>query len=822
MIYPINPHRSVFSVPGCALSVAALGLLCTMSAQICAKPLVGVESAELELVVVTARRREESVLDVPVAVSVLSEEQLRQVGIRNLEDLSASVPGLELTRTNTGNAARIYIRGIGQRDPRTFVDPAVGLYVDDVYISRADGALMDILDVAKIEVLRGPQGALFGKNTVGGAIRIFSALPEAEPSAFAQVRLGEYRRRDWQLGASGPLGAHGAGSINLSQVFRDGYMHNPLTGRRYSDEQRWAVRGQYYYTPDDRFSLRAIVGWGRQREAGAGAHCVLAEPRSGTLGGSPLGQALEIDTACLQSSSSVLSGDQTLINAGEYNLDTQALTLIAKWRTESFGWSSVSGVRRQKLAYVSDQDGSFSQAIGLRSLAPDQRQQLSQEFQFRFDDADRAYQLLAGLYLFDEQTRGEELAADIGPGGVSLLSEGPMFDTYVLGSSRDNVEIDVTSYAAFSQLIWDMNARWQLTLGLRYTWENRKLTALQAVLDPDAITANDGAVGPQEGRPKTPNGGLVRLPAGARIDSDSVGYGDSRSPCGLPPDSCRGEQTWRQWTPSATLSYRWPDNGPWPGRGTAYATVGQGFKAGAINLLRDQISLVEPETVINYELGLKMTLLDGRLQLATAVFRADYDDIQVPVAIPPLGLDLAGPLPGGIADTGLVNAAQARIRGLELEFRWHTGLGFRLNANLSYIDARYLEFADPFGAGDRKDESFSGIPRWSTRLGAQFALPLAGGLFTPGLDYHWQSSVSHHFGHSSFECRCYRQGAHGKLNLRLAWAKPDGSVEIAAYATNLANKQTFYGASPLVDIIGGGPTFVDAPRMLGVELRRQW
>lgn len=778
---------------------------------------------ELEHITVTARKRVESSIDVPIAITTLSGAQLTSRGLSNLEQISEFVPGLELGRTNTGSAARLYIRGVGQRDPRNFVDPAVGLYLDGVYAARADGALLDLVDIESVEVLRGPQGALFGKNTVGGAIKLATRQPSNELERELRIRAGNLQRADVLFRVSGTLGPNLFGSAALSSVNRDGYLTHPFNGMDFNDEQRQGLRTQLLWEPDADFSVRTIVDVGRQRERGAGSHCVLAAPSSGTLGASPVGSALEIDSACRRASSAALSVDNTLINGGRYDLDSRSLTVLTNKQFTSWTLSSVSAIRHQRLAIESDQDGSDSNVIGLFTHRPDRRTQWSQELTASGLASNERLHWTSGIYLFDERNAGEQLDAVIGPAGVvSLTNSGPS-SVFVLGTSRDTIETSVRSYAAYSHIELSFSEHWKLSAGLRYTWERRNLFALQATLDPDLVTANAGAVGASPGRPRTPNGGIVVLPQGSVLDTTSIRFGARISACNDIAVPCEEQSIWRRASPSLALSNTTLGELAGLHEGLMYLSVSQGFKSGAINLLSNTLSVADPEILNNVEVGFKLRSADQRLEANGAFFFSDYSSIQVPIAVPPVTQTGDAALPAGIADTGLVNAAKATIKGGELELRYTTNWGLSGNLSASYLDARYDEFNDRFGAGDRSEESFSGIPQWQLQMGFQWIIPSSEwGLFTPRIDYSWQDRVSHHFGFSSFQCACFVQPAFSKVNARLTWQPPGTRASMTAYVDNLADERNFYGASPLVDVIGGGPVFFDAPRTYGLELVYRW
>lgn len=207
-------------------------------------------------VVVTARRREESLQRVPVSVSAFNEAALNRIQAQSATDLQGAVPNLNIVPgRGSSNAANIYIRGIGQPDALQTFDPAVGVYVDDVYFSRIRGVNLQLLDLQRVEVLRGPQGTLFGKNTIGGAIRFVSRRPTSDWRALAEVSVGTYRDLQARLALSGPISDGVAFSIAALANDRDGYVHDPLNGQEYNDNHTHALRGQLAFTPSENLQI---------------------------------------------------------------------------------------------------------------------------------------------------------------------------------------------------------------------------------------------------------------------------------------------------------------------------------------------------------------------------------------------------------------------------------------------------------------------------------------------------------------------------------------------------------------------------------------
>jgi len=209
-----------------------------------------------EEIVVTARRTEESLQDVPGAVSAFSAATLERIGATDPTGLQGAVPNLNLVQgRGSSNATNIYIRGVGQPDALQSFDPAIGFYVDDVYYSRIRGTQLDLFDIERIEVLRGPQGTLYGKNTIGGAVRVITQRPSQDPHGLFQVTIGDYGLMEARLAGSGPVSDTLAIGGALFGTTRDGYVTNPINGEEYNDRNAWAGRVQMVWDPTNRFNF---------------------------------------------------------------------------------------------------------------------------------------------------------------------------------------------------------------------------------------------------------------------------------------------------------------------------------------------------------------------------------------------------------------------------------------------------------------------------------------------------------------------------------------------------------------------------------------
>ena len=244
------------------------------------------ESSDVTLdeIKVTARRREETLQDVPVAVTAFTPETIDKLNVRDLGDLDAQVPNLTIYAARGSNSTiTAYIRGVGQSDPLWGVDPGVGLYLDDVYIARPQGGLLDVFDIGRLEVLRGPQGTLYGKNTIGGAIKYISRDLPTELEGSAQIGIGSYSQRDFNGAVGGPVGENVRMRIAAASLNRDGFGENIVTGEDVSDKDIQAARySAGYFADDSSFDIRFSLDYSKDASGVRGAQMLSTNFRDPT------------------------------------------------------------------------------------------------------------------------------------------------------------------------------------------------------------------------------------------------------------------------------------------------------------------------------------------------------------------------------------------------------------------------------------------------------------------------------------------------------------------------------------------------------------
>lgn len=395
----------------------------------------------LDAITVSARKREESLQEVPVAVTAFTADGLDKLNIEDIGDLGAFVPNLTVyAARGSSSTLTAYIRAVGQSDPLWGVDPGVGLYLDDVYVARPQGALLDVFDVERIEVLRGPQGSLYGKNTIGGAIKYVSSALEEEFYGRGSITLGNYSQLDTKASVNLPLGGGWATRLAVASLSRDGYGENIRTGQDVSDKEILAARATLGYLGSPDFSAKFSVDW--------------MDDQSGVRGAKMLGPntnvVIPVSTVpALDSRYDVRNG---MPNINDTSMLGASATL--SWNLgDAWVLKSVTAYRESDTETNIDFDTLPNTIADVKAFYSDD--QLSQEFQLNYDAGGKV-RGVAGLYWFT------------GSAGGQVLN-----NFYGLSFGDTQGVVDTDSVAVYGEFTWDFAERWALTLGGRYTDEKK-------------------------------------------------------------------------------------------------------------------------------------------------------------------------------------------------------------------------------------------------------------------------------------------------------------------------------------------------------------
>ncbi len=561
-----NYVRTVFR------ALAFLGLAAPVGVLVTPQPAQAQEdgASPIEEVVVTARRREESLQSVPIAISAFDASELERLQADQLDGIQGAVPNLNLVQgRGSASSANVFIRGIGQPDALQTFDPAVGIYLDDVYVSRIQGALFSLYDIERIEVLRGPQGTLYGKNTIAGAIRLVTRKPSEEFEARGELTVGDYSRIGGRFYVSGGLTDTLAASFSGLVDQRDGLVDDPLSGREYNDRDNTSGRFALAWTPNEDFEALFAVDATRQKNALTTGRLESELRQTDLVLGQVVLQPAPTNEYDFQSSS-------TLANDPGQDLNHWGSSLTLSWDVnDAYSLKSISAWRKLEADFFIDIDATpFEVGDVFVGIV---QEQISQEFQLLYDDGG-AFRGVAGLYYLHENVGSQQAAfAD------DFLALGG-FPLDFLRTIGDDLTLD--SYAVFAQGTYEFNDRLSATFGIRYTTEDKDYYRTTSTFS---------------------NVAFLTLPPFVYVD----------------------DKSWNATTPSVSLDYQFTDNVMYYGSiSRGFKSGGFNGRANSTTETGD----FDPETVWTYEVGAKSTLADGRMQLNTALFYSDYKDFQARVA----------------------------------------------------------------------------------------------------------------------------------------------------------------------------------------------
>ncbi len=809
------------------------------------------ENLVLEEVVVTARKRAESLQEVPVAVTAFSTETMESLGIKNMHDIDGLVPGLNLGAGNgvkgDGNA---YIRGVGQRETRVTLDSGVGIYLDEVYIARASGALLDAVETESIQVLRGPQGTLFGKNTTGGAILYTSIKPSAEFSGTAKGTYGNLERKDASLAIDIPLIEDTLLSrLSLATVNRDGYIENNLDGTQYTDEDRNIIVGQLRWLPTDSLLVDLNLNHTKVDQKPIGQKCIwlgdeltaAGFPNPGTLEGiynalSPIsveeycnrsGEDLPIDE--FQSEQNSRS---KIFYQGVYKVETSMAAATLSWEVnDRLQFKSITAYRNTEQTADEDLDGMAAVIIGRLSPENNDTDQYTQEFQFIGDALDDRLRYTLGLYGFYEETNDDWLQDFAGYIETTTATNSIL----LARSNLTERETENVAYAGFGQFDYNLSDNFIMTAGVRYTWEERKTKYRESKIYLPSIGQGDYL-----GELDTIYAANVlhpfSKPGGTSVTTWQYGF-DPDGPGGEPFEvgafgELKDDRNDEDWSPMASIKYIATDSvldTLHMDDAMTYLTYSSGFRSGGVAVGNgdfDSDGIIDlenfkPEFVDMLEWGFKIDAFDRRLRTNVAIFYQQYKDIQLTTTRPDPTFGI--PLPS------IENAGKAEMKGVEIEYTFLPTDNLRFMGSIAYLDAEFKEYLseipDPNGGGqiiiDRSDEPMPRAPKWTTYIAVDYNINTgAVGTITPTFLVRYIDEIYGGFDRPSFYVSDEVSIPAGTFyETRLIWSLPDERTTITAWVKNLTDIDDHeQGGVPTVGVARTTTQGYALPRTYGIDL----
>jgi iron complex outermembrane receptor protein len=747
----------------------------------------------LEEVVVTAQRVETDIQKTPVAVTALTGDYLQEYDFRQVTSLEGAAPNLNFAASTGGASSQVsaFIRGVGEFDFLLTTDPAVGLYIDGVYLARTFGANLDLADVERVEVLRGPQGTLFGKNNIGGAINLITRKPVGSGRIDAELTGGSYDSWRASITTDIPLGEDLALLLSAAGRMSDGWQDRP--GPDGGEEDRVGARAALRYTPSDTFESTLALDYVDQSQTNYPNNMVVYDETASPFLGLFNAFVSPADPCCTPNASIDESGvpegllphdDMESLGVSWFNNFTLAGGSVLR---------SITAYRETDALFGRDGDNSGLDYNG--DVHDEEHEQFSQEFQLASQGND-TWNWIAGLYYFREETddRTRLVTADGLFDALSSLEpiidfnnpNDPLLPLFLARYALDfTVDFDnhqtTTDYAAYFHGDYSFAERWTAGIGLRYTNEEKEFrqTATRVASQTPLLIPVD----PFSGQP-------ILTPANLATPSDACSDLEADG-------SFRCEADWDDLSGELSLGVQWTDDL------FAYGKYSRGFRSGGINGRPVQLSLVQdydPEYLDSFEVGLKTLLADRRVRLNTAAFYNKYKDIQV--------LLIRG------ASVVIDNAAEATIYGLEIDLEAQPTDALFLRGSLGLMENEFDEWSDD--TGDFTDRKLRNSPELTANSLAAYTADLGGnGSLKPWAEVQYQDEMFLD-GENTPQLETPSRTL---VNAGLAWTSPGDRWEIEARVTNATDERVLDGGFNVLNFFGYMEGYYNPPRRYWLTLR---
>ncbi|MEM7079112.1 MAG: TonB-dependent receptor [Pseudomonadota bacterium] len=795
------------------------GWLVTVSVQAQEAQMATATNTIFEEVVVTARRREESSQDVPIPITAMTGDQLETRNIRDITEIEKLTPNTDISSSSVNNSAtQVFIRGIGQVNWASTQDPKIGIYVDGVYLSRPQGGLLDLMDVNRVEVLRGPQGTLFGRNTTAGLIHVITNKPSLEREFDVQVGVGSDNHRTYGFTYNQPLTDSLAARVALYSKKTDGFIVNSLTGNDRGNEDSLSYRGTLSWDLEN-FSAILTYDHFEADELGPLGSCRFTGPDDGNTAGGLASIAnifgiYEANQANCENTTRDVSIDTT--NDERVTSDVDAFTLNLSY---DLGWAEISSITSQR--EIDNFNGSWGWVMGngpganfLEVLDNDSEHEIfSQEL--RISGANESFAWTAGAYWFEEESEesvGVPLFRDV---AIPTPAQSPLFylptgamnpdgsmqtfgdvavGTQIFGSRRQSYDVTNKNQAIFAEGTWTFAQDWDLTVGVRYTEDEREFTRIQTLFD--------GSFDPGYFCPGMPT---VEVAPGVLLPAS---------------DRCFQEVDYDEVTPRIILQHRINEDV------MLYASFSEGYSSGGFNQdarMRPYL----PESSDNIEVGTKAQLFDGRVRFNGTLFHNSYENQQLTV----------GRVVDGQPTADLINAQEATLKGIEMEVLARLTDNFSVALSLGYIEGEYDEFTvddnliDPITLVESiVTRDLSGIEFGNN--GDELSADIS---FLHQAFFEW-GDITTSLGFSYTDERYYtllntpssKVDSYWLIDARITWSLPNDQTTVSVWGSNLTDEDfvtNMLNQSGDTEIGGMDPSlgfsadYWGDPRRVGLEIR---
>ena len=762
-------------------------------------------SAQVDDIVVTAQKREQSLQDVPISVKAFGEEALSALGAQSIGDLDTFTPGLSIDDTSV-TQPKFAIRGVSTDDFGVGTDPSVGIFIDGIYSARSGASLIFFNDVERVEVLKGPQGTLFGRNTSAGAISIITRKPTDKFEASATARIGNYDKRRVDATLNVPIAESLSLRVNGVYNKRDGYLRDAVTGEDYEREDNWSGRAALRFQPSSDTDI--VLTYDHDHTEKDGPAAVGISPFA--LSQDPFGPF----------ANDVIGGSREA-----RRLDAVTLNI-----TQDLGGvtlTSISAYKKFRTNNREDEDGTNLPSRYFDTENIERNRSFYQEL--RLSQSGEKLNWVAGVSFFSERARQTSATTALTDSIDTTLNAVAGFPIFTILDSVGLPVFGLTwkedminagrnrSYAAFGDVTYAATSKLNLTFGLRYTKDRKTFSWLNGPhIAPglDQVMAPGALYNAIIGAPLFPDADLIDVNTfyNAVIGTDIIFDAGS-----LEGTQFTRKESFSDVSPRFVIDYK-------PSKDVLlYASVSRGYKAGGFNSVQIN-SFFRPESVWNYEGGVKSELFDRRLRLNVSTFYFKYKNRQA--------ISLEGVSGSGIPQYVTVSG-DSDAYGVDLETQFVVAPGFVLGATAGYLDSKWITRTE---RGVDISGQPTGEPKLRAILNARYDHKFEGvGTLFADASYSFTSKQRLNDAVRDSDASLLNNPVYGALvdfsklrklrssreivNARIGWRSPDDHFSIALFAENLFDVRTPRTLNPITaDILGTPYVRIDRPRFWGVEL----
>ena len=773
--------KSVFALSACALAINAA------TAQ---------EQMALEVIQVTAQKRSENAQETPISMNVLSSDDLKEKSIEKIDDLQYAVPNLHMTET--GISTQMFIRGIGTGNNQGF-EQSVGQYIDGIHYGRQQLLRMPFLDLERIEVLKGPQSIMFGKNSVAGALNLSSAKPTQD----TEIHLGlQYQptinATEFTGMVSGALTETLSARLAVRDYSEDGYIENTFKDRDETIREETAVRLSLLWEPSDTMNFLFKIehdefdGTGRQIEVIKDEPSLAGSPIPGATFSQILGALGHPDAISDSELNYVRQADAEESN----NNSLDNATLTANFKLGDYTLTSVSGFVSYDFVETCDCD--YTAAPIFSVFIDEEYEQFSQEIRL-VSPVGEKFDWLGGLFYQTSELSFDDNIKIPSNSVLGSLSGGALSPLTGQGAGR-NYQLDTDMFSAFFQGRYHFTDALTLTLGARFTSEEKTSSRVMNITDLET-------------------GDITTNPMAPALFDVVFGIQSEQSPLSPQGHNLSGNRDENSFTPLINVSYKIDQ------KIMAYVSATTGFKAGGFDARANNVNSweFEEEEATAYEMGIKSLLLDDTLEVNLSFYRTEYDNLQVSQFDGVLGFNVG-------------NAKETVVQGVEVEGRWIIFDGLSMQYGLAYLDHEYKDFTNgnchsrqvpdgDIGADGNQLCDYTGksgqyTPKFTASIGFDYFTEVS----FLGFEYFRTTLGLYHSAKQNVDVNLnplYEVDAYDKVDMRIALESENWNI--ALFGKNITNEEvlTYVGNNPLSGSTFGTDTFygfVDRPAVYGIQL----